>query len=291
MDDTFLLRAGRLEATVARFGAELISLRHAAHGELLWQGDPHWWDRRSPILFPTVGRSRGDRIRVGDATFPMPMHGFAHSETFDVEASSETACRLTISDSDATRAQYPFAFGLALDYRLEEDGLTVEATIGNPGGKELPACFGFHPGFAWPLQAGLEKTAHFIEFADDTSIGVQRAVDGAILPEVTRMPLDGRRLWLDAALFAEGAMVLLSLASRRVTFGAAGAAFGIEVGFRTLPMLGLWMRPGADFLCVEPWSGHGDAPGFAGQMADKPGVALIAPGAEIRHRMTLRIVG
>ena len=37
-------------------GAEMQSLKHTASGrEYLWQGDPAYWEGRSPILFPAVG--------------------------------------------------------------------------------------------------------------------------------------------------------------------------------------------------------------------------------------------
>ena len=51
------LSNGILEIAVAETGAELTSLRRVTSPhEYLWQGDPTFWDRRAPILFPIVGR-------------------------------------------------------------------------------------------------------------------------------------------------------------------------------------------------------------------------------------------
>jgi len=291
MAEAITLRNDRLEAKVARFGAELVGLRHALHGELLWSGDRNWWARQSPILFPVTGRCMDDRIKVGDESFPMPLHGFAHSSTFEAVEVGGEACRLRLQDGPATRAHYPFPFVLDLSYRLAKEALRVEATITNPGDGMLPASFGFHPGFRWPLEPGMPKRSHFIRFDDDEVLDVSRAKDGFMLPETRQMTLDDRRLWLDEAFFDPGALVFLTLKSRRIVFGGAGSGSSIRMTSENLPALLLWMKPGADFLCLEPWAGQPDPVSFGRQFAVKPGLSLIAPGAAKRFAMTLSIEG
>lgn len=286
---TVLLRSKTLEARIAPFGAELVGLRHSSHGELLWSGDPAWWDRQSPILFPVVGKCADDTIRVGGRPYPMPLHGFAHGMTFEPAEIAADRCRLLLSDTAETRAGYPFPFRLEVDYALAGATLGIEARIVNTGAAVLPASFGFHPGFRWPLAGGLPKTAHWLAFEDDEHLDVARAREGLILPGESRVTLAGGVLHLDEALFAQGAMVLHAPRSRRLRFGAAGAAFGIWVAWRNLPALGLWMRPGAEFLCIEPWAGHGDPVGFAGDLLDKPGIVAIPPGATAAFGMEIAV--
>lgn len=283
------LRSETLEAEISADGAELVGLRHTVFGDLLWGGDPMWWEGQAPILFPVVGRCRSDRITVGGRSYPMPLHGFARSSTFEVLDASAGRCRLALSDSPHTRTMYPFAFRLEVDYRLDGDTLTIAAGIANPGDGALPASVGFHPGFRWPLQPHLAKPDHALLFEEDDFIDVSRAAHGHILAHTSRFELADRRLRLDESLFGRGAMVLLSPRSRRVTFGASGSDLSIEVGFETMTMLGLWMRPGADFLCIEPWSGHGDPVGFHGEFGEKPGMSTIPPGETLSRGMTIRI--
>ena len=57
------------------------------------------------------------------------------------------------------------------------------------------------------------------------------------------------------------------------------------------PHVVLWSRPGAPYLCIESWTGHGDPEGFAGELADKPSMIALAPGAEGRHAMRYRLEG
>ncbi len=283
------LISDKLAARISSFGAELVSLTHRDHGELLWQGDAGWWDRSSPILFPVVGRCAGDRIRVGTASYPMPLHGFAHSMEFAVLERGPDRCLLRLRDTPATRRHYPFAFELDLAYRFGGESLDVEATVRNPGGSALPASFGFHPGFRWPLAPELAKEAHVLVFGADDRLDVVRARDGLILPGSSPVELRGGVLPLSERLFEQGAMVLTSPRSRNIRFAAPGAPFAIDVGFRNLPSLGLWMKPGAGFLCIEPWAGHADPAGFDGDIFDKPGILAIAPGAEATFAMTIAI--
>ena len=283
------LISDKLTARVSAFGAELVGLMHRDHGQLLWQGDARWWGRSSPILFPVVGRCANDRIRVGTATYPMPLHGFAHSMEFAVVERAPDRCLLRLGDTPATRQHYPFAFELDLAYRLDGESLNVEAIVRNPGGSVLPASFGFHPGFRWPLAPDLAKDAHVLVFDADDRLDVFRARDGLILPESSPIGLRSGVLPLSERLFDLGAMVLMSPRSRNIRFAAPGAPFAIDVGFRNLPSLGLWMKPGAGFLCIEPWAGHADPASFDGDIFDKPGIVVIAPGAEASFAMNIAI--
>ena len=52
----FELDNGKITARIASFGAELQSLKDAGSGrEYMWSGDPAYWKRVSPVLFPWVG--------------------------------------------------------------------------------------------------------------------------------------------------------------------------------------------------------------------------------------------
>jgi galactose mutarotase-like enzyme len=284
------LVSDKLAARVSPVGAELVGLSHRDHGQLLWQGDPIWWTRSSPVLFPVVGRCASDRIRIGTDSYPMPLHGFAHSNEFAVVESGPDRCVLRLGDSPATRLHYPFAFELDIAYRLGDENLSVEAIVRNPGGSVLPFSFGFHPGLRWPLSKDVAKEAHVLVFDADDRLDVCRARDGFLLPGSSALELRDGVLPLSERLFDQGAMVLMAPRSRRIRFAAAEAPYAIDVGFRNLPSLGLWMKPGAGFLCIEPWAGHADPAGFAGDIFDKPGILAVAPGADASFAMDIAVI-
>ena len=144
------------QATIALLGAEARSWRVAGR-DLLWPGDPAIWPDISPILYPVVGWTRDSEERVDGVTYPLALHGFARFEAFAVETSGPDFARLTLGDNSSTRAIYPFAFALAVEYRLSADALAIAIEVANPGEKRAPYACGLHPGFRWPLgSAGRE---------------------------------------------------------------------------------------------------------------------------------------
>ncbi len=286
-----VLRSGELDAEVALDGAELVGLRYRGAHELLWHGDAAVWERISPILFPVVGRTHDGVIEVGGRRYPMPMHGFAHASAFEVAEVSASSCRLVLTDSARTREHYPYAFRLALGYALDGARLSIEAALSNPGATPLPASFGFHPGLRWPLEPGRPKTDYAITFPDDTDALVAMLPhDGRILPERTTTPLMQRTLNLSADLFRTGSLVFLAPVSRRLDYGAPGAALALRIETSGLPQLAVWSRPPGDFVCIEPWCGQPEPIDFTGPFERKPGLATIAPGDTRRFGMTIEVV-
>jgi galactose mutarotase-like enzyme len=277
-----------LTAQISALGAELVVLRDEEGRDLLWNGDPAFWTGRSPLLFPIVGRVRDDRIRVGGVEYPIKPHGFARTSPFEVIEATDTICRLRLGSDASTRAQYPFDFRLEVTYRLDEATLAVSASVLNEGPREMPASFGFHPAFRWPLPYGGAREAHEIRFEAPETAPIRRPQsDGllALAPEAT--PVKGDRLPLHDGLFRNGALVFDSLASRSVRYGVPGKR-SLTVSFPDMPHLGIWTKPGAGFVCIEPWQGHADPEGFEGELAEKPGIVLIPAGDARSFRMKIK---
>ena len=61
-----------------------------------------------------------------------------------------------------------------------------------------------------------------------------------------------------------------------MTYGAATGPH-LRIAFPDTDKLGVWTKPGAAFVCVEPWHGIADPEGFTGEFANKPGVFAVAP--------------
>lgn len=283
------LRSETMEARISLVGAELRSLRHERHGEIMWQGDPAYWDRTSPLLFPVIGRVAGDRIRVGDFSYPMPQHGFAQALRFEVVERTTRTCLLAAEDSPLTWTSYPFPFRLEVSYSVSGSALSIETTVVNTGKGVLPASFGYHPGFRWPLEPGLAKSDHEICFPDDRTITVARPLQTLLGPDRTEIPLPEGVLTLDEAEFARGAMIVLSPNSKSVRFGSRTGTLSVEVGFQAMTSLGIWMRPGGDFLCIEPWHGHADPLGFAGGFLVKPGLDHIGEKSSKTYGLSISL--
>jgi galactose mutarotase-like enzyme len=169
-DDRFTISNGRVMATIKADGAELCSLKNADGQEVLWQAGPEW-PRHAPILFPIVGRLKGDVLKHRGQTYPMTQHGFARDQRFAWTAREKTLCVLSLADSVESRAKYPFAFRLDVSYVVEGDELVIGYAITNTGDEMLPASIGAHPAFHWPLAEGIAKDAHSIVRRSAVSLG------------------------------------------------------------------------------------------------------------------------
>jgi galactose mutarotase-like enzyme len=292
LPDWITIERGTFAAAINPLGAELSSLTDAAGREWMTDADPAFWSGRAPLLFPIVGALNGGCYRLDGVEYAMPQHGFARRRAFDLVDRSEHHARFRLRDDAQTRAVYPFAFTLDADYRLTADGLTIACTVANPGDAPLPFSFGYHPAFAWPLPGERDRDGHVLRFEAPEPAPLVALADGLIADTPRASPLepDRRTLALNDAQFAADALIWRGLESRAVDYlGPNGAR--LRVAFPDCDTLGVWTKPGAAFLCIEPWWGHADPAGFDGDFRAKPGATLLAPGESRTFTMQVSISG
>lgn len=283
--DLVSLVSEELSADVALLGAELRRLDDAVGNPLLWDGDPAFWTGRAPLLFPIVGGLAGDTFRHGGKTWALPRHGFARRSTFAPVDRGTAHVTLRLEDDDATRAVWPFAFRLDVTHRLSGATIETVAEVTNRSDEPMPTAFGFHPAFRWPLPGAGPRAAHVVRFEKSETAPVRRLDAAGLLDPAPRStPVVGGTLPLDDTLFMADALIFDRLESRRLAFG--GADVSLEIDFDGMPHLGLWTKPGAGFLCIEPWQGHADPAGFTGGLVDKPGMVTLPPGETRRFAMS-----
>jgi galactose mutarotase-like enzyme len=285
-EERHTVRDGAIEATIKVYGAELCSLKDAQGVELIWQAGPAW-PRHAPLLFPIVGRLKGDTLRHRGKAYPMTQHGFARDLVFEWVERDATSCSLLLCDNAATRSHYPFTFQLAVSYRLRAAGLEVTLEIANTGEEMLPASIGAHPAFNWPLLEGAPKESHSLTFCDAEAESIRRLKDGLMREKAEPTPLEGKTLALSERLFDDDALILDRLASTSVRYAAAHGP-SLHISWDGFHQLGIWSKPGgAPFLCIEPWQGFASPSDFDDEFADKPGVMHLAPGARevLRYRI------
>ena len=279
--------SGLLTAQIDPFGAQLSSLRDAADRELLWDGDPVYWSGRAPVLFPIVGALSGGVYRVSGKTYALPRHGFARHRLFEVLSVSADSVVLRLKADDETLAVYPFQFGLRMRFDIAGATLTVTASVENEGDVPMPASFGYHPAFRWPLPFGRARAVHDIVFDLEEPSPIRRIdAAGLVTPVPHPTPIQARRLMLDDGLFRDDAVILDAIRSQGVAYGADTGP-RLRVRFPDTPYLGLWSKPGAPFICIEPWHGMADPEGFEGDFSAKPGVFIVPPGG--RRELTMQV--
>jgi galactose mutarotase-like enzyme len=284
------ISSGEISAQIDPRGAQLSALRAANAGDLLWNGESSVWSGRAPLLFPIVGVLAGGSYRLGSKRYALSRHGFARDKIFSLESSSASAACFRLRADESTLALYPFQFELQVRYELMGATLAVSTEIRNDGGADMPASFGYHPGFRWPLPFGQTRASHVIQFETDEPAPVRRIdSDGLLTPARHPTPIAKRQLALSDALFQDDVLIFDQLKSRAVVYGS-GAGPKIRVGFPDAVYLGLWTKPGAPFICIEPWHGITDPAGYSGDFMEKPGIFVLKPGGVLAAKMDITLL-
>ncbi|RTL61173.1 MAG: aldose 1-epimerase family protein [Hyphomicrobiales bacterium] len=282
------IASSALTAKIAARGAELVALDTAQGQPLLWHGDPAWWSGRAPLLFPIVGRLPGDKALIDGASYDLPQHGFARGSTFTLVSGDASFCCYELVSTPELMARYPRDFALRVAYEISGASLRVTATVINRDARPMPFSFGYHPAFRWPLASGAERSGHCLVFGDDETAPIHRPDDGLLSAWTEASPVIDRRIALSDALFDKGALIFTQPRSRRVTYqGPDGTR--LTVAFDGMPHLGIWTKPGAPFVCIEPWQGYAAPVGFAGELATKPGIVILPPSASAGYSMTIAV--
>jgi galactose mutarotase-like enzyme len=279
--ESIKLESGEARAIVSTHGAELIHWS-VCEQALLWTPQAPIWNETAPVLFPVVGWTNKGEIRVAGLTYPLGLHGFARHSEFVIIDRKADEVTLHLTDDPITRALYPFSFSFFVTYRLTGNALETVLEVENRGAEPMPYACGLHPGFAWPF-AGGTKSDYRARFGAPEDPHVPVITDkGLFTSERRPIALEGHDLALSDALFAREALCFLNACSRLIAFEAPTGQ-RLDVAFENFAHIALWSRPGAPFLCIETWTGHGDPDGFAGELHDKPSMLLLQPAARAKH--------
>lgn len=279
-----------LIATIAEDGAELISLKSKKHNiEYIWQGDPTFWARHAPVLFPVVGRLKDDQYTYENQTYPMSQHGFARDSLFEVIEHGTELVSLSLKSSKETKKVYPFDFELILSYVLEEDNLVVKYQVENTGKKEMYFAIGGHPAFNVPLEKELSFDDYYLSFSPKKS-RTQIPLAGPFADFAhktlgqTNTSLDIRR-----ELFKEDAIVFETKGTNVFTIETDESAHSISLSYTDMPYVGIWSPypQAAPFVCIEPWCGIADEVGTNGKLVDKKGINKLEPSTIFNTQYTL----
>ena len=275
MSCSFKLENDHLSVIVNSTGAEIRSVYDKRRErDLMWSGNPEIWAGSAPILFPVVGRMRGGGFEYQGTYYPMPIHGFAARSEFFVVENTETRLVLELRDSDVTRTCYPFAFILRVTFSLGESGVSVSYAVENPSGATLIFSIGSHPGFALP-GVNMQQARAALRFSSVEGDTCHR-IRGGLLGAEEEWDLQYDRLLLRDDTFAEDAIILRNVNSSRVALYSQGERI-LEVDTGGMPHLGLWAKPNAPYVCIEPWMTTDDAQDAPMDIEKKPGFVHLAP--------------
>lgn len=264
-------------------GAELCSFIDKRDGhEYIWQGNSVW-NGHSPLLFPIVGKLRDDIYTLGGAEYVMPKHGFAKRSAFALESHSAEEMTFLLTDSDATRANYPFSFELRVSYRFTEKGFIMEHRVKNTGDGTMYFSIGAHPGFNCDmgdkLVMDLPETAGAYQF------------NAEFLRKKETLPVfdNSTDFEITPTVFDNDALVFDDLCSPGCTLVRANGR-NVHVDFGGAPCLGIWAKPAQPYVCIEPWYGIDDICDADHDIARKHRICALNSGEEFVFPVTIQEV-
>lgn len=279
---------GEVTVDVAALGAEMQSIQTRDGRNWMWHGDATYWTGRSPILFPMVGKAPNDTISIEGERFQMSQHGFARRSNFALVAEESDRCVYRLEASEASRALYPFAFQLDVEHRLEGRAVLVSAEVTNRDSRVMPFGIGFHPAFAWPLPGAAGP--HAVVLDNGGVPALRRLSGGLVAQEELASPFAEGQLVLDHHMFGDDAMIFPEGAGAGLVYGPA-AGPKLHFTWENLPNLALWTKPGAGFICLEPWHGTAAEVGGSDDLMERPFTEVLGPGAVGRYSFRVEIEG
>ena len=280
-----------IEYKVSLHGAELQSLRFDGR-EYLWHGDARYWGRRSPILFPMVGKVYGGAFRVDGKEYPMGQHGFARDSefVFDGERYVLAGCPLE---------KYPYRFELSVRYRTEGRRFYAEWEVLNTDSRDIHFQIGAHPALLLPDYREEDPVHGYLQCFDAAGDVVSQpmlshGLDGGYLtglPAPVPMPVEDGLLPITGETFSIDTFMIEHGAVRSVTLLDRDRTPYLSVGSDQTEAYGIWApyKPGCPFVCLEPWCGITDPVGFAGDLSGRYLSHRLAPGEKFKFTYWIEI--
>jgi galactose mutarotase-like enzyme len=287
----FIIENDILKIAIQARGAELNSIFHKTNRmEYMWNGDPAYWGKKSPVLFPIVGTLKEDHYYFEAKPYLLSRHGFARESDFIVTEQTETGIRFSLGSTSKTLKQYPFEFLFSITYTLLNNRLSVTYTVKNEGASDMYFSVGGHPAFKVPLAEGTRYEDYYLEF--ETTEHSDRwpiSKDGLIETESVPLLEDTNNLPLTKELFSADALVFKGLSSSSVSLKSDKTSHGLHFDFTGFPYLGIWAANMADFVCIEPWCGIADSVLSQQLLTEKEGIIKLERGGRFERTWSLEV--
>lgn len=263
-----------LRVNIQQAGAELTNVfNKQTNLEYMWDADPKFWGKTSPVLFPIVGTLKNDAFLYKHASYNLSRHGFARDNIFALEKHTSDTVKLSFSSTETTLTKYPFEFVLYITYTLSDNKLEVAYEVANKGGHEMLFSLGAHPAFKVPITDDTTYSDYYLEFnAEETAPRWPINSEGLIEDNPAPLLKDQHKLPLTYELFYQEALVFKNLRSDCISIKSTKHAHGLDFHFHNFPFMGIWAPRNADFVCIEPWCGIADSVEQDQQFETKEGI-------------------
>ena len=271
-----------LKASIKHAGAELFSLKDNQENEYIWEGNPDFWGKHSPVLFPIVGTLKNNTYTINEKEYHLPRHGFARDMDFELIEKTENKAVFSLQSSEETLQKYPFEFELQLIYTLNENALELEYKVINKGKEKMPFSIGAHPAIALP--------DHFenyvLLFEKEESLKYYLLENDLISSKTKILETKNNLVPLNYELFKNDALIFKTLESKSLIILNNSKPY-IKVDYKDFPSLGIWTKENAPFICIEPWLGYSDTDENTGDLYQKEGILTLEANKDCSAKFTI----
>lgn len=274
-----------LKASIKHAGAELFSIKDHQNKEYIWEGNPAFWGKHSPVLFPIVGTLKNNAYTINDKEYQLPRHGFARDMDFELIDQTENSAVFSLQSNNETLQKYPFEFELQLTYTLEEKELTIGYKVINKSDTKIPFSIGGHPAIALP--DAFEK--YSFKFEKEEVLKYHLLENDLISNKTQVLETTAHLVPLNYKLFENDALVFKTLASNSLTILEDTKPY-VKVNFEDFPSLGIWTKEQAPFVCIEPWFGYSDTAGNSGDLFQKEGIVVLESNQTFHSKFSIQIL-
>lgn len=274
-----------LRVSVKHAGAELFSILDNQNKEYIWEGNPDFWGKHSPVLFPIVGTLKNNSYTINEKEYHLSRHGFARDMEFELIEKTEDSATFSLQSNAETLQKYPFDFELQLIYTLEEKELTIAYKVINKGNSKIPFSIGAHPAIAMP--GNFE--AYSFQFEKNETLKYNLLENDLISDKTEILATTNNLVPLNYKLFQNDALVFKTLESNSVTILDNSKPY-IKVNFKDFPSLGIWTKENAPFICIEPWFGYSDTADNSGDLFKKEGILVLNANETFNSNFSIQIL-
>lgn len=282
---TTTISNSNLTVQIKHLGAELFSIKSVQNKEYIWEGNPTFWGKHSPILFPIVGSLKNNTYLHNGKQFELNRHGFAREMEFELIKKTEESATFSLLSTIETKKLYPFDFELQICYSLKENKLNIDYKVINKNNLIMPFAIGAHPAFA--LLGNFEE--YSLQFQQDETLKYNLLEEGLISNNTNELQLENGQLSLNYQLFEKDALVFKTLKSKSITI-LKNANPLLKVNYTDFPNLGIWTVVNAPFLCIEPWFGYSDTLNQYDDFSKKEGIQLLEKRKTFESNYSIEIL-
>lgn len=271
-----------LKLGVKSFGCEITSLISKETGfEFMWQGNADIWSGQAPILFPIIGRLIDDKYTLDGKEYTLEKHGFARRLEWTYLGSDGSSMSFSLKENEDTLTMYPFSFEVIVTYILDGKTLKVNHKVINNNDSTMYFSLGAHPAFN--CEIGDKLTFSETEKFVTEKIDLVRSLR---LPEKVDVPQQDSTIIITEDIFNEDALILSNFKSEYLTIHSDNNSRKIKFTFGGAPYLGIWAKPGAPYVCIEPWYGVNDSTEKKDDFSQKDAINTLGAGEEFNFQWT-----